>query len=84
MHENKPIPRETIEAKNKLKSEVLLEEQKIILGWLIGFHQLLIRLLKNKFVVWPEAIISKMIKDGALTEKECTRPVGQPQVDTQG
>jgi hypothetical protein len=34
---NKPIPRETTEARNKLKSEAHLEEQKIILGWLIGF-----------------------------------------------
>jgi hypothetical protein len=62
LHENKPIPREKMEARNKLKSEALLEEQKIILGWLINFRQLLICLLENKFVARSEAI-RKMIKD---------------------
>jgi hypothetical protein len=59
LHENKPIPQETMEARNKLKSENILEEQKIILGWLIDLHQLLIRLPKNRFVAWSE-VISKM------------------------
>jgi len=62
LHENEPIPRETMEARNKLESEALLEEQKVILGWLIHFRRLLIRLPKNKFVAWSEAI-RKMIKD---------------------
>jgi len=49
-----------MEARNKLKSEPLLEEQKIILGWLINFRRLLICLPKNKYVAWSEAI-KKMI-----------------------
>jgi hypothetical protein len=58
-----------MEARNKLKSEALLKEQKIILEWLINFRRLLIRLPENKFIVWPEAI-RKMIKDETLTAKE--------------
>jgi len=56
LHENEPNPQETMEAINKLESEALREEQKVILGWLINFRRLLIRLPKNKFMVWPEAI----------------------------
>jgi hypothetical protein len=65
-----------MEARNKLKSEALLEEQKIILGWLINFQQLLICLPKNKFVAWSKAI-SKMIKDGASTAKEIKANIGR-------
>jgi hypothetical protein len=42
LYENKSIPGETTKARNKLKSEALLEEEKVILGWLIDFCQLLI------------------------------------------
>jgi hypothetical protein len=65
-----------MEARNKLKSEALLEEQKIILEWLINFCQLLIRLPGNKFIAWLEAI-SKMIKDGASTAKEIEANIGR-------
>ncbi len=61
LHENEPNPQETMEAINKLESEALLEEQKVILGWLVDFRRLLIRLPENKFVAWLEAI-RKMIK----------------------
>ena len=50
-----------MEARNKLESEPLLKEQKVIVGWLIDFHRLLIHLPQNKFVAWLEAI-RKMIK----------------------
>ena len=65
-----------MEARNKVQSEPLLEEQKVILGWLIDFRQLLIRLPENKFVAWPEAI-RKMIKDGASTAKEIKANIGR-------
>jgi hypothetical protein len=51
-----PIPRETMEARNKLESEALLEETKTILGWLIDFRRLLILLPDNKFTAWTKAI----------------------------
>ncbi len=45
-----------MEARNKMQSEALLKEQKVILGWLINFCQLLIRIPENKFVAWSDAI----------------------------
>ena len=58
-----------METRNKLESEALLEEQKVILGWLIDFHHFLIHLPKNKFVTWSEAI-RKMIIDEVLMAKD--------------
>jgi hypothetical protein len=65
-----------MEARNKLESEALLKEQKVILGWLIDFRQLLISLPENKFVAWLEAI-RKMIKDEASTAKEIEANIGR-------
>ena len=65
-----------MEARNKLESEPLLKEQKVIVGWLIDFHRLLIRLPQNKFVAWSEAI-RKMIKDEALPAKEIEANIGR-------
>jgi hypothetical protein len=45
-----------MEAQNKLESEALLEDTKVILSWLIDFRQLLIILPDNKFKVWMAAI----------------------------
>jgi len=64
-----------MEARNKLESEALLEEQKVILGWLIDFCQLLICLPENKFVAWSEAI-RKMTKDKTSTAKEIKANIG--------
>jgi hypothetical protein len=64
-----------MEARNKLKSEALLKEQKIILGWLIDFRQLLIHLPENKYVAWTEAI-KKMISVKASTAKEIKANIG--------
>jgi len=64
-----------METRNKLESEALLKEQKVILGWLIDFCQLLIRLPENKFVAWSEAI-RKMIKDEASMTKEINANIG--------
>ena len=64
-----------MEARNKLESEALLKEQKVILGWLINFRRLLIRLPENKFVAWSEAI-RKMIKDEVSTAKDIEANIG--------
>ena len=64
-----------MEARNKLESEALLKEQKVILGWLINFRHLLIRLPENKFVAWSEAI-RKMIKDEVSTAKDIEANIG--------
>ncbi len=64
-----------MEARNKINSEALLKEQKVILGGLIDFCQLLICLPKNRLVARSE-VASKMIKDGASTEKEIEVNIG--------
>jgi hypothetical protein len=64
-----------MDTRNKLETEALLEELKVILGWLINFCQLLVHLPENKFVAWSEAI-NKMIKNGALTAKEIKTNIG--------
>jgi hypothetical protein len=48
-HPNEPIPREDMEARNKLQAEAGLEEQKTILGWLLDTWSLLLQLPRNKF-----------------------------------
>ncbi len=68
LDDNKPIPSEMMEARNKLESEALLEETKTIIGWLIDFRRLLIILPDNKFTAWTTAI-ETMIKDGTTTAK---------------
>jgi len=65
-----------MEARNKLESEALLEEQKVILGWLIDFRHLLIRLPENKFGAWSEAI-RKMIKNEVSTAKDIEANIGR-------
>ena len=49
-HPEEPIPREEMEARNKLAAKAGLEEEKIILGWLFDFHCLIISLPSNKFI----------------------------------
>jgi hypothetical protein len=65
-----------MEAMNKLESEALLQEIKTILGWEINFHQLLIRLLNNKFVAWTAAI-KKMLEDGTSSAKILKANIGR-------
>jgi hypothetical protein len=73
---NEPIPRETMEGRNKLHSEALLKEQKTILGWFIDFRQLLIQLADNKFKAWTMSI-KKMIKEKSSTAKEIEQNIGR-------
>ena len=65
-----------METRNKLESEALLKEQKVILGWLIDFRHLLICLPENKFVAWSEAI-RKMIKDEVSMAKDIKANIGR-------
>ncbi len=63
-----PIPQETMEARNKLELEALLEETKTILGWLIDFRRLLIILPDNKFTAWTKAIKDILNKRSATAK----------------
>ena len=72
---NEPIPRETMEALNKLESEAPLEETKVILGWLIDFRRLLIIPPDNKFKAWMAAI-ETMINNSTATAKTLETNIG--------
>jgi hypothetical protein len=74
-HLNKTIPRKDIEARNKLKVEVRLEECKTIFGWLVDMRCLLLSLPNNKFVAWT-AIIREVIKQGTTSAKEMESIIG--------
>ena len=64
-----------MEARNKLESEALLEETKMILGWLINFCRMLIILIDNKFTVWTKAI-KEMLNDRSTTTKMLKTNIG--------
>jgi hypothetical protein len=67
-HKNKPIPREDMEAINKLIAEARPEETKLILGWLLNFRQLIISLPDKKHQEWSRNI-QEIITLGSLTAK---------------
>jgi hypothetical protein len=68
-HPDKPIPREEMEARNKLSAEAGLEEEKIFFGWHIGFCHLIISLLDNKCIAWMD-FIKEILSCGTSTVKE--------------
>jgi len=55
-HPQEPIPREVMEALEKLIAEAGAEETKMILGWFFDFRRLLVSLPDNKFKAWSDAI----------------------------
>ena len=75
-HINEPIPREDLEARNKLSAEAGLEEQKTVLGWLIDTRRLLLSLPNNKFVAWTE-LLSSVLTRGTTTAKETESIIGR-------
>jgi hypothetical protein len=75
-HPGEPIPRESIDARDKLKAEAGLFEKKMILGWLFDFRRLLISLPENKFIAWT-LTINKLLVDGLSTAKELESTIGR-------
>jgi hypothetical protein len=75
-HPNEPIPREEMEAHNKLEAEAGLEECKTILGWLVDTRCLLLSLPNNKFVAWT-AIIEEVLERGTTLAKEMESIIGR-------
>jgi hypothetical protein len=57
----KPLPRDDMEARNKLVAEAGLTEIKTFLGWLIDFRRMTIALPDNKFKAYSLSI-SEMLK----------------------
>ena len=56
-HNDEPIPREEMTARENLLAEAGAEEIKIILGWILNFRTLTIALPDNKYVAWKLAIL---------------------------
>ena len=76
MAEIEPLPRNDIEARQKLIAEAGLTEIKTFLGWLIDFHQMTIALPDNKFHAYSIAI-SEMLKQGSTSKGELEMNIGR-------
>jgi hypothetical protein len=74
-HLEKPIPRESMDARDKLKAEAGPSETKMILGWSFDFRCRLISLPKNKFIAWMMNI-NKLLVEGLSTAKELESTIG--------
>jgi hypothetical protein len=61
--ELEPLPRDDMDAQNKLIAETRLTKQKIILGWSFDFRRMTISLPENKFRAYSKAI-SEIIDRG--------------------
>ena len=68
-HAEEPIPREEMEAINKLIAEATPEEKKLILGWMMDFNKLIILLPDNKYQAWRNSIQDLLVR-GSAREKE--------------
>jgi hypothetical protein len=75
-HPEEPIPRKSMDAKDKLIAEVGPTKTKIILGWDFDFRRLLISLLENKFIAWMTNI-RKLLVEGSTTAKELESTIRQ-------
>jgi hypothetical protein len=75
---NEPIPREVMEALNKLAAEAGPEELKIILGWLFDTRRLLISLpdTDNKAIAWIREI-DDMLLLGVASAKRIEKNIGR-------
>jgi hypothetical protein len=73
---DEPIPRYNLAARLKLNAEGLLEETKMILGWMWDFRRLTISLPTNKFTAWTDGI-NEMIDSKNLTAKALETTIGR-------
>ena len=64
-HTKEPIPREEMEAINKLIAEATPEEKKLILGWMMDFQKLIVLLPNNKYKAWSASIQEMLVKGSA-------------------
>ena len=75
IHPKEPLPRESMDARDKLFVEAGLTEIKMILGWEFNFRRLKILLLENKFIAWMKDI-SKLLDNGTTTAKALESMIG--------
>jgi hypothetical protein len=75
-HDEELIPREPMEARNKLVAEATPEEIKLILGWMMDFRSLIISLPNNKHMVWSRSI-QELLVTGSAKAKELETLIGR-------
>jgi hypothetical protein len=75
LHPNEPIPRESMDARDKLKAEAGLSKTKVILGLFFDFRRLMISIPENKFIAWTSAI-NELLVEGWSTAKELESTIG--------
>ena len=75
-HDEEPIPREPMEARNKLVAEAKPEEIKLILGWMMDFRSLVISLPDNKHTAWSNSI-QELLVAGKAKAKELETLIGR-------
>ena len=75
-HNEEPIPREPMEARNKLVAEATPEEIKLILGWMMDFRSLVISLPDNKHTAWSNSI-QELLVTGLAKAKELETLIGR-------
>lgn len=73
---NEPIPREVMEALNKLAAEAGPTETKVILGWLFDTRCLRISLPENKAIAWTKDI-DEMLEMGKASAKRLEKNIGR-------
>ena len=75
-HPNEPVPRESMDAKDKLFAKAGLTEIKMILGWEIDFRRLRISLPENKFIM-QTTYVNHLLAAGTTNAKELESTIGQ-------
>jgi hypothetical protein len=75
-HDDEPVPREWMEALNKLAAEAGAEEIKPTLGWILDLRQLIISLPENKATAWIQAI-DDMLERGKTNADELESNIGR-------
>jgi hypothetical protein len=73
---NEPIPRETMEARNKLAAEAAAEEIKRVLGWICNFRTLTISLPDDKATAWTRDI-ETMLETGKVAADTLESSIGR-------
>ena len=75
-HPEEPIPKESMDVRDKLIAEAGLTEIKMILGWEFDFRHLKISLPENKFIAWMTDV-NQLLATGTTTAKELKSTIGR-------
>jgi len=75
-HPEEPTPRESMDARDKLKAEAGPAESKVILGWNFDFRRLIISLPESKFFAWTTNVRHLLLNE-TTTAKELESTIGR-------